>query len=272
MNRLISFLLVGILFFNACENSFNTSSTDSISFKKLPFSYPSTSKDTTIKDDFHGIKVSDPYRWLEDENSSNTKKWIKNQNSTVYAYLDQIPFRDAIEERLHKIWNYERYSTPLKKGGKYYFFKNDGLQNQSVLYAQESLDGTAKPILDPNTFSKDGTASMGNFSFSNNGAFLAFEISEGGADWRTIRIKDLKNDKILDDKLEWVKFSNIAWSKYGFFYSRYPEVSDDGALSVKNEFHQVYYHKLGTKQAEDELVFCRSVTSESRLLCTYFRG
>ncbi len=255
MNRLFLFLLIGFFFFNACENNFTTSPSETKDFKKIPFSYPITPKDSSIKDNFHGIVVADPYRWLEDENSNNTKNWIKTQNNTVYSYLDQIPFRDAIEERLHNIWNYERYSTPIKKAGKYYFFKNDGLQNQSVLYVQESLSGPAKAVLDPNKFSKDGTASLGRYSFSNKGNYLAYEISEGGSDWRTIRIKDLENDKILDDQLKWVKFSNIAWFKYGFYYSRYPEVLDKDALSSKNEFHQVFYHKLGTSQEEDELVF-----------------
>ncbi len=254
MNKLIPLLLIGIFFFNACIDSFNTSS-NSIEFKKIPFSYPVTAKDTTIKDNYHDLIVADPYRWLENENSSETKKWIKAQNQTTFSYLNEIPFRDAIEERLHKIWNYERFSTPIKKGENYYFFKNDGLQNQSILYVQESLEGKAKLVLDPNTFSKDGTSSMGNFSFSNKGAYLAYEISEGGSDWRTIRIQDLNNDKTLDDELKWVKFSNIAWHKYGFYYSRYPDVLDDKALSDKNEFHQVFYHKLGTPQTDDELIF-----------------
>ena len=153
------------------------------------------------------------------------------------------------------MWNYERYSTPIKKNGKYYFFKNDGLQNQSILYVQESLDGKAKMVLDPNSFSEDGTASLGSYAFSNKGDYLAYEISEGGSDWRTIRVKDLKNGKTLDDELKWVKFSNIAWYNYGFFYSRYPEVTDDSPLSNKNEFHQVYYHQLGTAQSDDALIF-----------------
>ncbi len=255
MNKLIPLLFLGIFLFNACENSFNTSSSNSIEFKKIPFSYPVTTKDTSIKDNYHDLVVTDPYRWLENENSNQTKEWVKAENNTTFSYLDQIPFRKAIEERLHKIWNYERFSTPLKKGEKYYFFKNDGLQNQSVLYVQESLDGAAKMVLDPNTFSEEGTSSMGNFSFSNKGAFLAYEISKGGSDWRTIRIKDLNNEKMLDDELKWIKFSNIAWYKFGFFYSRYPEVTDSGALTDKNEFHQIFYHKLGTNQSDDELVF-----------------
>jgi len=254
MNRIYPLLLVGIFLLNACENNFNTSS-DQTQFKKIPFSYPTTRKDTSIKDNFFGVAVADPYRWLENENSSNTKKWIKSQNQTTFSYLDQIPFRDAIETRLSKIWNYERYSTPFKKSDKYYYFKNDGLQNQAVLYVQESLDGRSTIVLDPNSFSEDGTSSLGGYSFSNKGAFLAFEISEGGSDWRTIRIKDLKNDKLLDDEIKWVKFSNIAWFDYGFFYSRYPEVTDNSALSKKNEFHQIYYHKLGTPQSDDQLIF-----------------
>ncbi len=254
MNKLTPLLLIAAFFLNACE-FLDNNSPGAVQFKKIPFSYPVSKKDTTVKDNYHGVVVADPYRWLENENAVETKNWIKTQNQTTFSYLEQIPFRDNIEQRLQKIWNFERYSTPIKKGEKYYFFKNDGLQNQSVLYVQETLVSEPKAILDPNTFSEDGTASIGGFAFSNKGEYLAYEISEGGSDWRTIRILDLKTNSILDEQLKWVKFSNIAWFQSGFFYSRYPEVAENNPLSKRNEFHQVYYHKLGTPQSEDELVF-----------------
>jgi prolyl oligopeptidase len=223
--------------------------------KPIKVDYPLTTIDTTIKDNYHGQIVNDPYRWLEDDRSDATNNWVKSQNQVTSSYLKQIPYREAIEKRLEKIWNYERYSTPVKEGGKYYYFKNDGLQNQSVLYVQDSLNAESKKILDPNLFSEDGTAALGEFAFSKNGNYLAYEISEGGSDWHTVFVKDLVNDKQLSDKVEWCKFSTIAWYKDGFFYSRYPKPSEGDALKGRNEFHQVFYHQLGTPQADDELIF-----------------
>ena len=223
--------------------------------KTISVNYPSTAKDTSISDDYHGTIVPDPYRWLEDDHSEVTKNWVKAENHATFSYLDEIPYRDAIEERLEKMWNYERYSTPFKEGGKYYYFKNNGLQNQSVLYVQDDLDGVSRTVLDPNKFSSDGSSSLGGYSFSKEGDFLAYEVSEGGSDWRTIYVKDLNNNKILEDKVEWCKFSSIAWFKDGFFYSRYPEPSEEEALKGRNQFHQVFYHKLKTPQSEDQLIF-----------------
>ena len=223
--------------------------------KTISLTYPSTMKDSTIRDDYHGRTIEDPYRWLEDDHSEATKNWVKSQNHTTLGYLDQIPYRDAIEKRLEKMWNYERYSTPIKEGGKYYYFKNDGLQNQSVLYVQDSLDAASKIVLDPNLFSDDGTSALGGYAFSKNGNYLAYEVSEGGSDWRTVYVKDLVADEIRSDKVEWCKFSTIAWYKDGFFYSRYPKPSEDDALKGKNLFQQIFYHKLGTPQSEDELTF-----------------
>ncbi len=238
---------------NAAQQTANSS--QKIDFKKIPVNYPSITKDSSVIDDYFGKKVADPYRWLEDDRSEATAKWVKAQNKTTFSYLDEIPYRDAVEERLQKLWNFERYSPPFKEGSNYYFFKNDGLQNQAVLYQQKTLDSEAKVVLDPNQFSKDGTASLGEFSFSKNGRFMAYQVSEGGSDWRTIYVKDINKDQLLEDKIEWVKFSGISWHKNGFFYCRYPEPEGDDALSGKNEFHQVYYHELGTPQTEDELIF-----------------
>ena len=181
--------------------------------------------------DSHGTKIADPYRWLEDDHSEETGEWVKAQNQVTFNYLEQIPYRDAIKNRLEEIWNFERFSTPFKEGGKFYFFKNDGLQNQSVLYAQNSLDGEPTLVLDPNKFSDDGTSSLGAISFNKSGDLMAYQVSEGGSDWRKIYVKDLKNNKMLTDELDWIKFSGISWSGDGFYYSRYPEPEEDDKLS-----------------------------------------
>ena len=193
MKRISLILLCLGFFFTACENlNPGMTNNDRITFNKIPVKYPITHKDTSIHDNYHGQVISDPYRWLEDDNSESTKDWVKAQNHTTYSYLDQIPFRDAIEERLQKMWNYERFSTPFKKGEKYYFFKNNGLQNQSALYVQDEPGSESTLVLDPNHFSEEGTASLGTYAFSKSGRYLAYEVSEGGSDWRTIYVKDLK--------------------------------------------------------------------------------
>jgi prolyl oligopeptidase len=225
-----------------------------VDFKTIPVTYPEIKKDETV-DDYHGTAIQDPYRWLEDDNSKATTEWVNNQNKVTFDYLDQIPYREAIKDRLKDVWNFERFGTPFKEGGKYYYFKNDGLQNQSVLYEQESLDSLSKITLNPNKFSADGTTSLASLDFNKNGNLLAYQISEGGSDWRTIHVKDLTTGETLKDKVKWVKFSGISWFKDGFFYSRYPEPEDGTALSAKNEFHQVYYHKIGTDQSEDVLTY-----------------
>ncbi len=227
----------------------------SVDFTAIPVVYPNTLADSTVVDNYHGKKVHDLYRWLEDDHANETKEWTKAQNQVTFSYLDQIPFRKAIADRLEKMWNYERFTAPFKKGDHYYYFKNDGLQNQAILYRQQNWDTTPEVVLDPNQFSTDGTASLGNFSFSKSGKHLAYEMSEGGSDWRTIYIKNIATGELLAEKIEWVKFSNISWFEDGFFYSRYPTPSGKDKLSGKNEFHQVYYHLLGTPQSDDDLVF-----------------
>lgn len=219
----------------------------------MKIDYPLTPQDSIV-DDYHGRLVSDPYRWLEDDHAENTMAWVKEQNKVTEDYLDEIPYRDLIKERLEQIWNYERFGTPFKRGGKYYYFKNDGLQNQSVLYAQETLDGPAKIVLDPNTFSSDGTVSLGAISFNKNGDKLAYQISEGGSDWRTIFVKDLVSGELLDDEIGWVKFSGISWAGNGFYYSRFPQPDDKDELSGQNSFHKIYYHHLGQPQSDDKLI------------------
>src|SRR6056297_819981 len=178
--------------------------------KRSQFDYPQTKKVDTV-DDYFGVEVKDPYRWLENDTAQEVEEWVKAQNEVTFNYLKQIPFRDKIKERLTEIWNYEKKSAPVEKAGKYFFFKNDGLQDQSVLYITEDPDKEAKAVLVPNTFSEDGSVSLSGYEVSNNGKYLAYSISKGGSDWKEIYIKDLDKDKKLDDHLKWVKFSGIAW-------------------------------------------------------------
>lgn len=258
MKKCLLFLTVLAIW--GCETNSNSRSLTSpnqiqkVDFKTIPVTYPDVKKDETV-DDYHGTAIQDPYRWLENDNSKETAEWVTNQNKVTFDYLDQIPYRETIKNRLKEVWNFERFGTPFKEGGKYYYFKNDGLQNQAVLYEQETLNGVSKVALDPNNFSADGTTSLGSLSFNKIGNLLAYQISEGGSDWRTIHVKDLKTGEILKDKVNWVKFSGISWFKDGFFYSRYPEPEDGKELSAKNEFHQVFYHKIGTDQSDDVLTY-----------------
>jgi len=217
--------------------------------------YPITRKDDSVVDDYHGTSIADPYRWLEDDHSEETIDWVKRQNEVTFDYLHKIPGREGVIDRLTALWNYPKYSSPFKEGDKYYFFKNDGLQNQSALYAIEGLDGEPTLVLDPNKFSDDGTTSLGGMSFNKKGDLLGYAISEGGSDWRTIKVLDLKTGKTLKDEVNWAKFTGISWANDGFYYSRYPEPTGDGELSDKNEFHKLYYHKLGTDQSEDKLIY-----------------
>jgi prolyl oligopeptidase len=221
----------------------------------IDISYPTTFKDSTIVDEYFEEKIRDPFRWLEDDHSEDTKKWVKDQNKTTQDYIAHIPYRDAIAKRLETLWNYEKFSTPFKKGDKYYYFRNSGLQNQSVLYGTNALEKDAVEIIDPNKFSSDGTSSLANFGFSKNGKYFAYGVSEGGSDWRTVYVKDLTTGELLQDKVEWVKFSGISWHKDGFFYSRYPKPKVGDDLKGQNKFHAMYYHKLGTSQAKDQMTF-----------------
>ncbi len=206
-------------------------------------------------DNYFGTMVSDPYRWLEDDRSQQTKDWVIRENAVTNKYLSQIPFRNAIKERLTELWNYEKVSAPFKEGDYTYFYKNDGLQNQSVLYRQKDK-GQPEVFLDPNKFSTDGTTSLAGISFTKDGSLAAYQISEGGSDWRKVIIIDTKSKKPLDDTLRDVKFSGTSWYKNdGFYYSSYDKPKEGSELSGKTQFHKLYYHKLGTPQSEDKLVF-----------------
>lgn len=216
--------------------------------------YPQTRKGNTV-DTYFGNNVEDPYRWLEDDRSAETEAWVKVQNEVTFDYLDQIPYRENLKKRLTELWNYEKISAPSKEGDWIYFSKNDGLQNQSVIYRKKSEDAPAEVFLDPNKFSEDGTTSLGGLAFSEDGKVLAYSISEGGSDWRKIIIIDAETREIKEDTLIDVKFGGISWKgNEGFFYSSYdkPEGSE---LSAKTDQHKLYYHKIGTPQSEDKLIF-----------------
>ncbi len=216
--------------------------------------YPATRKDSQV-DNYFGSSVADPYRWLEDDNSADTKAWVTEQNKVTFNYLDKIPYRQPWFKRLEEINNYPKYSSPSRKNDYFYFSKNSGLQNQSVLYRQKGMNGTPEEVLDPNKFSKEGTTSLAAFSLSKDGRYAVVGKSAGGSDWRTFFVMDMNTLTYLPDSLAWVKVSGASWLGDGFFYSRYPVTGAGKELSTKNENHQVYYHKVGTSQAQDQLVY-----------------
>ncbi|WP_240155031.1 prolyl oligopeptidase family protein [Chitinophaga sp. Cy-1792] len=216
--------------------------------------YPDTKK-VEQTDDYHGNKISDPYRWLEDDNSPETKAWVHEQNAITQDYLSKIPFRKDVKKRLEELWNYPKTSAPSKKGGFYYFSKNDGLQNQAVVMRSASPDGPAEVFLDPNKLSADGTTALGTMQFSKDGKYAAYLISKAGSDWQEAYVMDVATKQVLSDKLEWVKFSGIAWRGNGFYYSRYAKPDESSKLSRKNEFQKVYYHIVGQPQEKDELIY-----------------
>jgi prolyl oligopeptidase len=216
-------------------------------------SYPQTHKGDVV-DDYFGTKIADPYRWLEDDRSAETADWVKRQNEVTSAYLAKIPYRDAIKNRLEKIWNYEKIGAPFKEGSYTYFYKNNGLQNQSVLFRKDA-SGKEEIFLDPNKFSKDGTTSLAGMGFSKNGSMVAYAISEAGSDWRKVIVLDAKTKKTIGDTLVDVKFSGISWfGNEGFYYSSYDRPTGS-QLSAKTDQHKLYYHKIGTPQKDNQVVF-----------------
>ena len=230
--------------------------------------YPKTAKIPVI-DTLFGTTVTDNYRWLEDDRSTETEDWVKAENSVTFDYLSKIPYREQLKDRLTQLWNYEKIGTPYKEGAYTYFSKNDGLQNQSVIYRKKGEKGTAEVFLDPNTFSEDATTSLGTLSFSKDGKTAAYSISEGGSDWRKIIVLDAVNKIIKEDTLVDVKFSGISWYKNeGFYYASYdkPKGSE---LSAKTDQHKLYYHKLGTSQKEDMVVFGEKASEKHRYVSGY---
>ena len=222
--------------------------------QRCNITYPKAKKVDTV-DVYFGHKVPDPYRWLEDDNSKETEDWVKAENKITQEYLSKIPFREALRERLTEIWNYPKYGVPFKRGGKYFFFKNDGIQNQSVLYIQDSPDAPPEVLLDPNKLSEDGTVALAGLGVSKDGKYLAYSTASGGSDWNEIQVMQIADRKMLADHIKWVKFSGISWKGDGFFYSAYSEPKEGDELSGQNRFHKVFYHKLGTSQKDDKLIF-----------------
>ncbi len=225
----------------------------------MKLGYPETRKDSAVVDTYHGTEVKDPYRWLEDDNSPETKAWVAAQNEVTQGFLKTLPQRDAIRERLKKLWNFERVGLPDEEGGRWFYTKNSGLQNQSVIYAADSLEGEPRLLLDPNLMSEDGTVALAQYRPSEDGKLLAYATSGGGSDWLEIRVRDIASGKDLDDQLKWVKFSGISWAKdgSGFYYSRYDAPKEGAALTQKNEFQKLYFHRIGKPQDEDVLVYER---------------
>jgi prolyl oligopeptidase len=235
----------------------------SLLFLLLPFllsaqlKYPETKK-KEVSDGYSSgtIKVIDPYRWLEDDNSAETKDWVQAQNKVTYDYLATIPIREKVRKRLEELWNYPRYSSPTKKANYYYFFKNDGLQNQSVMYRQLGLTGKPQEFLNPNTLNKEGIAALGGTNFSKSGKYLAYTIAVAGSDWKEGFVMETATKKLLTDKIEWTKFGGFSWKgDEGFYYSGYDRPDDASKMSKQNQYNKIFYHRLGTDQKNDVLVY-----------------
>ncbi len=231
-----------------------SSARSSASSKDPKLVYPESKKVDQV-DDYFGTKVTDPYRWLEDERSAETKAWIEAQNKVTFGYLDRIPYREKLKARLTELFNYPRITAPFRRGDTYFFTKNDGLQNQSVYYVQKGMNGTPEVFLDPNKFSTDGTSVLSAFSLSKDGKYVVYGISTGGSDWVTLNVMEVATRKKLDDEVKWMKASGVSWQGDGFYYSRYPAPEKGRELSSKNEFQTVYFHKVGTPQSADVLIY-----------------
>ncbi|ODG99714.1 prolyl endopeptidase [Nostoc sp. KVJ20] len=225
---------------------------------KKPLTYPSSYKSNQV-DNYHGTSVADPYRWLEDPDSEETRTWIEAQNQVTFGYLSEISAREKIKQRLTKLWDYEKYGIPFKEGERYFYFKNYGLQNQSVLYTLKTLDDQPKVLLDPNKLSEDGTIALSGLSISEDGKLLAYGLSSSGSDWQEWKVRNIETGEDLQDHLKWIKFSGASWTydNQGFFYSRYDEPNEKTQLEDVNYYQKLYYHQLGKPQSEDVLIYHR---------------
>lgn len=223
----------------------------------MTIKYPHARQQDFVEE-LHGVQIPDPYRWMEDLDSDEIRQWIEAQNKITFNYLDSSPLREKIRARMTELWNYEKYSPPYKRGGRYFFTYNDGLQNQDVLYRMTDLEEEPQVLLDPNKLSEDGTVALSGAAISRDGRFLAYGISEAGSDWQTWRVRQVDNGVDLSDRIEWVKFSGASWDKdgQGFYYSRY-NAPNGAALKQANYFHKLFYHKLGAPQSEDRLIYER---------------
>ena len=249
---------------------------------RAPKTYPAAGR-TDVYDVFYGDTVEDPYRWMENDTSAEVASWVREENALTRSYLDAIPFRAALKERLTDLYNYEKAGAPMKRNGKYYFFRNDGLQNQSVLYRADSLsDRKGTVLLDPNTFSDEGTVALTGIYFSKDGKYMAYTISRNGSDWSEIFVMDPATGEMLPDHIEWCKFSGAEWYGDGFFYSAYGIPEEGKEFTAINEGHKVYYHKLGTPQSEDKVFYENkdypkrfytvTVSDDERMLFLYSDG
>jgi prolyl oligopeptidase len=223
-----------------------------------PWNYPVARKGNQV-DDYHGTMVPDPYRWLENADSMETRQWVEQENRLTSEFLEKISTREKIRQRLTELWNYERYGIPHQEGGRYFFTKNEGLQNQSVFYVRESLSAPARVLLDPNSFSKDGTVAVSNYSISRDGHLMAYGVAGAGSDWTEWKVRDVSTAQDLKDELKWIKFSGASWdaASKGFYYSRYAEPQKGEELKAANYFQKLYYHRIGTPQTEDPLIYER---------------
>lgn len=223
-----------------------------------PLAYPAAARGTQV-DDYHGTSIADPYRWLEDVDAPATKAWVEAQNRLTDSFLATIPERAAIKARLEQLWNYARWSAPFKENGRYFYFLNTGLQNQSVLYVQDDKNAPARVLLDPNTLSSDGTVALSGTAASDDGRYLAYSLSTSGSDWRELHVRDVNNGRDLPDTVKWVKFSSLSWThdNKGFFYSRYDEPMSGNKMTNTNRNHKLYYHRVGQPQSRDELIYDR---------------
>jgi prolyl oligopeptidase len=247
MNRVVTVFLFASMLWVSCSEF-------SKRFPVIPVQYPSTFRDSTVVEDYHGTQVADPYRWLEDDNAPETINWTHEQNKITHGYINSIPFRDEVRNRMEELWNYEKYRSLFKESGDYYYFKNDGLQNHDVLYRVVE-EGEDEVIIDPNTFSSDGTTALTGYSFSQNGKYIAYFIAVSGSDWNKAYVLDLHSMEVLPDELEWIKFSSIGWRGDGFYYSRYPVPTEGEEYVESNLYQSIYFHKLGTPQDEDRLLY-----------------
>jgi prolyl oligopeptidase len=243
---LIPAVLLMLAFLPACQKQSGET--------QPPLTYPVTKKIDHV-DDYFGTKVEDPYRWMEDDTSEEVKKWVEAQNSVTFAYLEKIPFREQILQRLMKVYNYPKQSSPRSAGEYYFFSKNDGLQNQSVIYIQKGLDGVPEVFIDPNKLSPDGTVRVGLTGFSQDNKYVAVSRSESGSDWRELRVMEVATKKELDDRLKWLKFGGAAWYEDGFFYRGYDKPEEGHELTEANTFQKIFYHKLGDPQEKDTLIY-----------------
>jgi len=247
LKKLLPLFAAVVLF--SCKNN-------PTAFKAIDVKYPQTKKDTTVKDDYFGVSVADPYRWLENDTSAETAAWVKAETEVTETYLKQVPYREAIGKRYEHLFNYEKFSAPTREGKYNYYSKNSGLQNQFVMYREPVEGGAAELFLDPNGFSKDGTTSLAGINFSKDGSMAAYNISEGGSDWQKIIVIDAINKKMVGDTMQDIKFSGASWKgNDGFFYSTYPRPKEGSFLAGKTDNHKLYYHKIGTAQKGDKLIY-----------------